>query len=113
MPEPDHGQCGKEDDDPTQRDLNERQISRFHAQTEQCFKRVPEYIHRKRFYRLKTICRAWVAMRITRPTAVREGRVPFTKRNDNGCLRLPKRQNPPAKKGGSIRTESSPRFSPT
>src|SRR6266487_3392896 len=64
MPEPDHGQCGKEDDDPTQRDLNERQISGFHAQTEQCFKRVPEYIHRKRFYRLKTICRAWLTMRI-------------------------------------------------
>src|SRR6266568_2353410 len=64
MPEPDHGQCGKEDDDPAQRNLSERQISRFDAQTEQCFKGVPEYIHRKRFYRLKTICRASLTMRI-------------------------------------------------
>jgi hypothetical protein len=45
-------------ENPAQRNLDERQILRLHAQTEQYFKRVPECIHRIRVYRWKKLCRA-------------------------------------------------------
>ena len=38
-------QCHNKDDDPTQRNLNERQILWLRAQAKQCFKRGPECIH--------------------------------------------------------------------
>src|SRR5438094_6970944 len=49
--ESDHHQRRKKNDDSTKGYLNERQILRLYAQTEQCFKKVPECIHRVTVYR--------------------------------------------------------------
>src|SRR6266496_1568865 len=64
MAESYHDQRRKEDDDSAQRNLNERQILRLYAQTEQCFKKVPECIHRVRVYRRRKPCRAHAALEV-------------------------------------------------
>jgi hypothetical protein len=51
MAESDHHQRCNKNDDSAQGNLNKCQIVRFNAQTEQCFKKVQECVHRTRVYR--------------------------------------------------------------
>ena len=43
---PHSGQRDKKNDDPTQRNLDEGQISRFHTEAQHGFKTIPKCVHR-------------------------------------------------------------------